>query len=89
MTKSGNFTLKKVTLGSMKILAAYQLTKLENISLGQAILNICTDEKSLREICGAVFQEDFSKVDFNEIDLEEVARGIGSFLQKLLNPTRN
>lgn len=85
-----SFRLKKITLQSMKVFQKHGLTKLDNISLGDAILNICTDEKKLLEIYDAIFEKDQinPNFDINNIDLEEVAAGIGSFLQRLLNPTR-
>lgn len=82
--------IKKVTLGSMKVLAKYGLTKIDNnLALGQALVNVCVDEQSLREICDAIFEGViYENKEIESIDLEEVAAGIGSFLQRLLNPTR-
>lgn len=85
---SNSLKMKKVTLGSMKVLVAHGFNKMDNALLGQAVLDVCSDEKKLREICEAIFEDDFSNVDLTTIDLEDVAAGIKSFLQKLLNPTR-
>lgn len=74
----------KVTPKSLRVLARHNLLNDDN--RGQQILKLYIDDdnKKLREVCEAVFVEDFSQVDFDEIDCEQVSMGVRRFLLKSL-----
>jgi|GEM_PF-4037379 len=83
MAKDENYNIRKVTPRGLKILKNAGLLDGNLFTLGQAC-EIYLDETKLREVCDAVFAEDMSKMEYDDINLEVIGKGIRDFLQKLV-----
>lgn len=91
--KEVKYLLKKtVTLKSLRVLDKHGLALREPTTdqqMANKIITICLSEESIREVLAAVFDDDFSSVDIEEIDLSQVTSGVQSFLKKLLQPNKS
>ena len=82
------YTLKsKVTHFSLKALEELELLTRDATSATQNIINVSLDESKLRDLCAAIFLDDFSKVQLEEIDIAKVVEGLNRFLSKWLRPS--
>jgi len=86
-------TLKKaVTMGALKTLDKYGLTARpdrNDMTMTQSIYEICLNENYLREVCEAIYEDDFSSMAFESLDLREVIGGYKSFLQNFFSAMKN
>jgi len=83
-----NYTLKnKITHSSLKILEDLELLSRDANMAGQSIINVSLDESKLRDLCAAIFVEDFSKTPIDDIDISKVTEGFQRFLSKWLRPS--
>lgn len=87
------FTPKKaVTMGALKTLDKYGLLARpdrNDATMTQSIYEICMNENSLREVCEAIYEDDFSNIALESLDLREVIGGYKSFLQNFFSPMKN
>lgn len=83
---------KSVTIKQLRILDKYGLTlrgEVTDQAMAQNIFTVCLSEEKLREVMVALFEDDFSAIDIEEIDLGKVTEGWQRFLQSLLRNTRS
>ena len=79
------YQLKHVSPHAMRVLKEHGLLTNDNREWIGNITEVYLDPSSLKEVCAAVFQDDFSKLDFyKDVDLEKVNRGLRDFLLKAL-----
>lgn len=76
-----------VAIGSLKVLQAHGLNTVDGIALSGALLKVLSDEKSLRSVMEAIFVDDFSQMEVENIDLKKVSAGVRDFLAGLVNPS--
>jgi hypothetical protein len=89
MSKGLTYNIKKVTPVAMKVLMKNGMQIGTEGNITDLLLKIAVNENVRREICRVVFTDDFSKVNMDEIDLEEISKGIYRFLSAYLNPSLN
>lgn len=89
MSKSQiTYAVKSPRLESIKIIKEFELAPpMTSDAMTRRLFEVCSDEQSLRKLCGAIFSGDFSEINPNDIDLTEVVTGLGKFLKNFLNPT--
>ncbi len=83
------FKLKPTTPRGLRVLKLHGLLSNDNQEFVNSTTEVYIDPEKLREVCEAVFDEDFSKTDFDEIDLGMVNRGVRDFLLKALGVSQS
>jgi len=85
--KNFSYALKKVTPMAMKVLQKHGMRIGENGNITDLLLKISVDEQACREVCSVIFEDDFTRVKFEDFDLEKISEGVHRFLFSYLNPT--
>ena len=81
--------LKKVTPKALKVLSKYKLDVTDNQEYVKNLLKVAKDEQAVKEICETIYDEDFSKTDFLEMDMSEFHKGVRDFLSQFLLPSKS
>jgi hypothetical protein len=81
--------LKKVTPRAMKVLKVNGLLEVDNSKYIGNTIEIFLDDEKLKNVCTAVFDEDFSETDWDDVDLGAVNNGIRNFLSLALGVSMN
>lgn len=70
-----------ITFAKRQTLRKYKLTEVKDYH--DNLNEVMDDEKSIREVCSAIFEGDFKDVDINDIDISQIHDGVQSFLSNL------
>lgn len=81
--------LKTVTPKALRVLKETGLLENDSKTYTANLLSTYLDIGQLKSVCEACFEGDFSKIDFDEIDLEPISKGIRDFLLKALGGSVN
>ena len=87
--KEYSYIIRRVTPRAMKVLQKHGMRIGENGNITDLLLKISVDEQACREVCAVIFEDDFSRLNFEEFDLEKISEGVHRFLFAYLNPTLN
>jgi len=83
--KQPAYKVKRITPRAMRLLKKHGLLANDNGEFVANITEVYLNEPVMREMCEAIFEDDFSNIDFeNDLDLEMVNRGLRDFLQRAL-----
>ncbi len=79
-----------VTPKSLKIIKNAGLLESDKGQYTENLMAIYTDDADrLKEVCSALFEDDFSKVDVDDIDLQKVTVALSSFFLRVLGVSKN
>jgi hypothetical protein len=82
-------TLNKVTPQALKNLKQFGLLDSDARQYAVALLEVCTDEEKTKSVLATIYQDDFSKLKFDEFDTRILSEGLTRFLQKFINASLN
>lgn len=89
MADKANYKLKPTTPRALRVLKEHGLINEDNRVVIKNQLTLFMDVGNLKTVCEACFHDDFKNVDFDELDLEPVAKGLADFLLNALGGSRN
>lgn len=78
--KDSQFRLKTVTPKALKVLQENGLLAEDTRQVAGRLLKISLAPEQLAQVCEAIFDEDFSGVDWEEFDLSKFTQGYNRFL---------
>lgn len=73
----------KITIEKLQVIRKYNLQLSTKDGYAENLFDVLTDPVALKEVCGAIFDDDFKNVDANDIDVSKVHDGVQSFLPLL------
>jgi len=78
--KESQFRLKIVNSKNLNLLKQFGLLEDDTRQVAKRLLEISLKPDDLRDVCMAIFDEDFSDTDFAELDSSKFVNGFNRFL---------